>query len=76
MQKHGCLQIFPELQVDLKSASLRPGKDNAWLEALTQRVMTSVGASEARIHVHTGSWLHDLDQVAQHSSSSQVTIYG
>ena len=64
-----------ELQVDLKSASLRPGKDNAWLEALTQRVMTSVSASEARMHVHSGSWLHDLDQVAQHSPFSQATTY-
>ena len=72
-QHHSCLQQICMLQVDLKSASLRPGKDNAWLEALTQRVMTSVSASEARIHVHSGSWLHDLDQVAQHSSAGPAS---
>ena len=60
------------LQVDLTTASLRPGRDTAWLRELTQRVMANVAASEARIVVHSSSWLHDLDQVsptyAQHSA--------
>ncbi len=51
------------LQVDLTTASLRPGRDSEWLGALTQRVMANVSASEARITVHSSSWLHDLDQV-------------
>jgi len=51
------------LQVDLSTASLRPGRDSAWLGALTQRVMANVAASEAHITVHSSSWLHDLDQV-------------
>lgn len=51
------------LQVDLTTASLRPGRDSAWLRALTLRVMANVAASEARITVHSSSWLHDLDQV-------------
>lgn len=50
-------------QVDLVSASLRPGRDSAWLAALTQRVMANVSASEANIFVHSSTWLHDLDQV-------------
>ena len=64
------------LQVDLTTASLRPGRDSAWLGALTQRVMANVSASEARITVHSSSWLHDLDQVqlAPRSCLCSVTV--
>lgn len=50
-------------QVDLRTASLRPGRDGAWLGRLTERLMAQVGASRADITVHCSTWQHDLDQV-------------
>ncbi|BDA46872.1 probable leucine-rich repeat-containing protein 7 at N-terminal half [Coccomyxa sp. Obi] len=49
-------------QVDFMTASLRPGRDSAWLKRLTDRVLSNVAASEANITTHSSSWLHDLDQ--------------
>lgn len=45
------------------SASLRPGRDSGWLKRLTDRVLSSVAASNAKITTYSSSWLHDLDQV-------------
>ena len=50
-------------QVDLQTASLRPGRDSAWLGRLTERLMAQVAASGADITVHCSTWQHDLDQV-------------
>lgn len=58
------------------TASLRPGRDSAWLKRLTDRVLSNVAASEATITTHCSSWLHDLDQVclcsADHYSTSEL----
>jgi hypothetical protein len=56
------------------TASLRPGRDSGWLMRLTDRVLSSVAASNARITTHSSSWLHDLDQV--HSLASPLLLYG
>lgn len=45
------------------TASLRPGRDSGWLKRLTERVVSNVAASEAKITMHSSSWMHDLDQV-------------
>jgi hypothetical protein len=51
------------LQVDLSSSAIRPGKDEAWLNALKERIFLSLEESEASVTVHVGNWQHDLDQV-------------
>jgi len=56
-------------QVDFMTASLRPGRDSGWLKRLTERVVSNVAASEAKITTHSSSWMHDLDQV--HTSRFQ-----
>ena len=50
------------VQVDLTTASIRPGKDADWLLRVQQRILGSIASSEAKVVVHSGTWQHDLDQ--------------
>jgi hypothetical protein len=49
-------------QVDMANASLRPGRDSAWLGRLTARTLAAVASSAADITAHSSTWQHDLDQ--------------
>ena len=50
--------------MDLTHSSIRPSRDDAWFAALRRRVLASVAGCEGgEVVVHTGTWLHDLDQV-------------
>ncbi|CAK9235934.1 unnamed protein product [Sphagnum troendelagicum] len=49
-------------QVDLSTSSIRPGQDDAWLQAFQQEILQAVSASSAKICVHCGTWSHDIDQ--------------
>lgn len=49
-------------QVDLTTASIRPGQPPEWQEALQQTLHKAVAASPAKIKVLTGTWQHDIDQ--------------
>ena len=54
------------VQVDLNTSSIRPGKPPTWFESLRQNTLDGVSEAATRgvkIHVHCGSWLHDVDQV-------------
>lgn len=53
----------PAPQVDLTTASIRPGRPAPWLGALRDRVQRAVRATGAEVTVLTGTWQHDLDQV-------------
>ena len=64
------------LQVDLNTSSIRPGKPPAWFDSLRQNTLNAVRDAAARgvnIHVHCGSWLHDVDQVR--SFHTRVSVY-
>lgn len=56
-----CVQVFTP-QVDLTTASIRPGKDADWLLRVQQRILGSIASSAAKVVVHSGTWQHDLDQ--------------
>ncbi|KAF5835339.1 hypothetical protein DUNSADRAFT_7571 [Dunaliella salina] len=49
-------------QVDLNTACMRPGASDAQLAQLQDNVLAAVKSSQAAIHVHTGTWEHDLEQ--------------
>ncbi len=49
-------------QVDLTTASIRPGKDADWLLRVQQQILGSIASSAAKVVVHSGTWQHDLDQ--------------
>ena len=54
------------LQVDLNTSSIRPGKPPSWFDSLRNHTLHAVESAAARgvnVHVHCGSWLHDVDQV-------------
>ncbi|KAK9918296.1 hypothetical protein WJX75_002936 [Coccomyxa subellipsoidea] len=70
-----CVHAFAP-QVDFMTASLRPGRDSGWLMRLTDRVLSSVAASNARITTHSSSWLHDLDQARLiPADQAQLKVY-
>ncbi|KAF5837548.1 hypothetical protein DUNSADRAFT_4184 [Dunaliella salina] len=48
--------------VDLNTACMRPGASDAQLAQLQDNVLAAVNSSQAAIHVHTGTWEHDLEQ--------------
>ena len=54
-------------QVDLVSASIRPGRSAPWMRryegAMIAAVRRAVDAG-SRVVVHTGSWAHDVDQAS------------
>ena len=63
MEPQDCLH---RLQVDLNTSSIRPGKPPSWFDSLRRHTLNAVESAAARgvkIHVHCGSWLHDVDQV-------------
>ncbi|CAM6122601.1 unnamed protein product [Calypogeia fissa] len=60
-------------QVDLTRSSIRPGKDQQWLNAFTEELLSAVSSSSANIAVHCGSWSHDLEQ-ASLLPSSKVNV--
>lgn len=77
------------MQVDLNTSSIRPGKSQAWLDALRQNILGSVQVAAGHgvmIVAHTGSWEHDVVQArfrpgglvlqVQHSLQAQLQIYG
>ena len=59
----GVLAFCP--QVDLASASIRPGGAPGELAAFEGAVRAALARSEAAVRVHTGSWEGDLAQVAR-----------
>ncbi|CAI5483698.1 unnamed protein product, partial [Closterium sp. Yama58-4] len=75
-------------QVDLISASIRPGRDSAWLSSFTKNLLSSMescsgmlqGATCSRspyVHVHCGNWSHDVSQarLVEHLPQVEVTIH-
>ena len=54
-------------QVDLVSASIRPGRSAPWMRRYEGAMIAAVRARRPRgskVVVHTGSWAHDVDQAA------------
>jgi hypothetical protein len=51
-------------QVDLMSASIRPGRGAGWAAALRARAHAAAAVAPGRVTAHVGTWRHDLDQVA------------
>jgi len=62
-------------QVDLATASIRPGQPPAWLAALKDRLLAAAAASSADITVHSGTWQHDLDQAVMVEPHSTLRVY-
>jgi Leucine-rich repeat (LRR) protein len=69
-------------QLDLGSSAIRPagvpgdatGTTAAWRDALRDRALAGAAAASdagARVAVHVGSWLHDVDQAAWLENPSQ-----
>ena len=50
-------------QVNLRTSSIRPAQEPAWLERLQQRLTAAAASTAASVTVHCGTWQHDLDQV-------------
>lgn len=50
------------LQVDLATASIRPGRPATWLARLRERLVAAVRASRGELTVMVGTWEHDLAQ--------------
>eukprot|EP00249_Psilotum_nudum_P022238 c28429_g1_i2 orf=1054-1815(+) len=50
-------------QVDLASSTMRPGADKTWLHCFKEELLNAVTKSQAKITVHCGIWVHDLQQV-------------
>ncbi len=59
--------------MDLSTSSIRPGQDEAWLQAFQQEILKAVSASSAKICVHCGTWSHDIDQAKLLPASKVVT---
>ncbi|KAI8465784.1 MAG: hypothetical protein J3K34DRAFT_78350 [Monoraphidium minutum] len=51
-------------QVDLRTASIRPGRPAAWLDAAEANIHEALASTSARVQVLTGTWQHDLQQVS------------
>ncbi len=50
-------------QTSMATSSIRPGKPQAWLDALSNRCNAAVRAAQGvEVHVHVGAWEHDLQQ--------------
>ena len=54
-------------QVDLVSASIRPGRSARWMRYFRKRVVAAVdravtGPRRSRVEIHSGTWEHDLAQ--------------
>lgn len=50
-------------QVDLQTASIRPGDGASWRAALRERVRAEVASTNADVTIHVGNWYHDVRQV-------------
>ncbi|GBF94601.1 hypothetical protein Rsub_06716 [Raphidocelis subcapitata] len=61
-------------QVDLRSASIRPARPGAWLDALQANVHAALQQSPARVRVLTGTWQHDLAQASLLERHPNVTL--
>ena len=62
-------------QVDMSEASLRPGRELAWLAALRERLLANVNASSAAITAYVGSFLHDIDQARVTGLASHACLF-
>ncbi|GJP46334.1 hypothetical protein CLOM_g5636 [Closterium sp. NIES-68] len=78
-------------QVDLISASIRPGRDPAWLRSFTQNLLSSLESCfttetisnssssqlPTHVHVHCGNWSHDVAQarLVEHLPQVEVTVH-
>ena len=54
-------------QVDLVSASIRPGRSARWMRYFRERLVSAVdravsGSRRSRVEIHSGTWEHDLAQ--------------
>ena len=54
-------------QVDLVSASIRPGRSARWMRYFRKRLVAAVdravtGPRRSRVEIHSGTWEHDLAQ--------------
>eukprot|EP00878_Enallax_costatus_P005986 GHUV01006278.1.p2 GENE.GHUV01006278.1~~GHUV01006278.1.p2 ORF type:complete len:465 (+),score=146.42 GHUV01006278.1:1741-3135(+) len=65
-------------QVDLTTASIRPGQPLEWQAALQDTLHQAVAASSAKIKVFTGTWQHDIDQAnaLQDYKHVDIKVYG
>ena len=52
----------PASQIDLGSASIRPGRPGAWFDILRQRVLDAASGSSSESTAFSGTWQHDIDQ--------------
>lgn len=66
------LHVFS--QVDLTSASIRPGQTPEWQAALQDTLQEAVATSTASIKIFTGTWQHDIDQANLLADFKHVNI--
>jgi membrane carboxypeptidase/penicillin-binding protein len=50
--------------VNLRTSSIRPAKEPAWLECLQRRLTAAAASTAATVTIHCGTWQHDLDQAS------------
>lgn len=62
-------------QVDLATASIRPGQPPEWLTKLKEKLLAATSTSQGSITVYSGTWQHDLDQAVMVEPQATLRVY-